>query len=204
MTFQYHSSTPELMNILLGLISGAPSVLLGIATYVLTGLALYTIAKNRGLHKSWLAWVPVANVWLLGSISDQYRYVVKGQRRAKRRWLLALNILKCGVMTALMTIVLAAGIKGLFGSLGGMADLLWTMVLLALAAGGVSIVYSVLYFMALFDVYTSMDPDTDTLFLILSIFIPLTRPFFLFFCRNKEAGMPPRRPVDPVEEADLV
>ena len=199
MTFQYHSSSPELLNILLGLISGAPTLLVGIAGYVLTGLALYTIAKNRGLHKAWVAWVPVANVWLLGSISDQYRYVVRGQRRARRNWLLVRNILKSGLNTALTAISLVLAIRGMFGSLFGMTQLLGVMVLLLSVCGGISIAYSVLYFIALFDVYTSMDPDLNTLFLILSIFVPLAKPFFLFFCRNKESGMPPRRPVNPAE-----
>ena len=199
MTFQYHSSSPELVNILFGVISGAPALMVSIAVYVLTGLALYTIAKNRGLHKAWVAWVPVANVWLLGSIADQYRYVVRGQHRARRNWLLVLNILKNGMNTALVALALVVGIRGLIGSMYGMTEMLGVIALLALACGSITIVYSVLYFIALFDVYTSMDPDLDTLFLILSIFVPLAKPFFLFFCRNKESGMPPRRPVNPAE-----
>jgi hypothetical protein len=31
------------------------------------------------------------------------------------------------------------------------------------------------------------------LFLLLSIFFSITEPFFLFFSRNKDAGMPTRR-----------
>ena len=31
------------------------------------------------------------------------------------------------------------------------------------------------------------------LFLLLSIFFNITEPFFLFFSRNKDVGMPPRR-----------
>ena len=62
---------------------GMPT-LLAIASYVLTALALYTIARRRGLRNPWLAWIPVANSWLLGSLSDQYRYVVKGEHKSKR------------------------------------------------------------------------------------------------------------------------
>ena len=46
---------------------------LSIAAYVLQALGLYTIAKRRGISNPWLAWVPVAWVWVLGSISDQFR-----------------------------------------------------------------------------------------------------------------------------------
>ena len=204
MTFQYHASSPMLANWLIGLCSGAPTFLLGLAAYVLTGLALHTIAKNRGLHKAWLAWVPVANVWLLGSISDQYRYVVKGQRRAKRNWLLVLNILKSSMITGYLGLLVSVLIRMAFGGIGDFEDLMLTALGYGLVGGGISLVYGILYFMVLYDVYTSMDPDSNTLFLILSIFIPVTRPFFLFFLRNKESGMPPRRPVNPVEEAQYL
>ena len=60
---------------------GGISSLVSIAAYVFSALALYTIAQRRGIRKAWLAWVPVLSVWILGSISDQYRYVVKGQNR---------------------------------------------------------------------------------------------------------------------------
>ena len=58
--------------------------------------------------------------------------------------------------------------------------------------------------MALYDVYTSMDPKNSVVFTVLSILFNVTEPFFLFFNRNKDAGMPPRKqqPVchDPVYE----
>ncbi len=54
-------------------------------TYVLQALSLYSIAKRRGIGKPWLSWIPVANTWILGSISDQYQYVVKGKVRNKRK-----------------------------------------------------------------------------------------------------------------------
>ena len=67
------------LGILPVLFSFLPSMALGIATYVLTALAFYTVAVRRGLKNAWLAWIPVADAWLVGSISDQYRYVAKGE-----------------------------------------------------------------------------------------------------------------------------
>ena len=90
-------SDPSLMEDLLltlipGLVSGIPSGLFSIACYVLSSLALYTLASRRGIRKAWLSWIPVLNVWILGSLSDQYRYVVKGQIKSKRKILLAFNL----------------------------------------------------------------------------------------------------------------
>ena len=72
-----------------------------IGNYVLLSLGLYTIAKRRGINKPWLAWVPVANLWLLGCISDQYRHVAHGQVKNKRKSMLILMI----VMLVLTVIV---------------------------------------------------------------------------------------------------
>ena len=57
----------EMLMLVSTLLMALPSVLLGIASYVLSAVAIYVIARRRGLRKPWLAWVPVLNVWLLGS-----------------------------------------------------------------------------------------------------------------------------------------
>ena len=77
---------------------------LGVIVYVLQALALYTIAKRRGIKKPWMAWIPLVNVWILGSISDQYQYVVKRQVKNKRKVLLGLNI----AMAALIVLLIVA------------------------------------------------------------------------------------------------
>ena len=47
-------------------------IALSIASYVLQAIALQSIAKRRGFSKPWLSWIPVANIWLLGAIADEY------------------------------------------------------------------------------------------------------------------------------------
>ena len=84
--------TMNLLVLLLQNLVGTP-VLLAVASYVLTALALYTVARRRGLKNPWLAWIPVADSWLLGSLSDQYRYVVKGEHTHRRAFLLFFRIL---------------------------------------------------------------------------------------------------------------
>ena len=191
-------------GVLSALISGVPSGLFGIATYVLTALALYTLAQRRGLNRPWLAWIPVVNCWILGSLSDQYRYVVKGEIRSKRKVLLVLQILMAVLGTAMVSVIVfmvvnlvgntvfgapiseSRAMELVLGPLVGIAGL-------ALPMAGISIAYAVIRFMALYDVYRSMDPSNSVLFLVLSILVSVTEPFFLFFNRNKDLGMPPRR-----------
>lgn len=185
------------------LTSGIPSVLLGIASYVLTSMALYSLASRRGIGKAWLSWVPVLNVWIVGSLSDQYRYVVKGQCKSKRKILLILKLVSVifvlaaliaggflvadVIRTMMYGIRMEAVLSQILGPVLGIAGLVLPMFGLAIAS-------AVIYFMALYDVFQSMDPANGVMFLVLSILFPVTEPFFLFFNREKDKGMPPRKP----------
>ena len=199
-------------GLLSGILSGIPTTLMGIAAYVLTALALYTIAKRRGLNHPWLAWIPVASAWILGSLSDQYRYVVRGENKSKRKVLLTLSILTSVLSTAMIVSVFVAVGKAMFGVIGGMGEEalleailgpLVGVVGLCLPMVGIAIAYVVVYYMALYDLYKSLDPSNCVLFLVLSIVLQVTEPFFLFFSRDKDDGMPPRRQ-DPVSHTPLM
>ncbi|MCX7708596.1 MAG: hypothetical protein N2484_01975 [Clostridia bacterium] len=43
-------------------------VIIGIVAYVLMALGLYTMAKNRGIENPWLAWIPIANLYILAKL----------------------------------------------------------------------------------------------------------------------------------------
>ena len=193
------------MWLLMRTMFGMPT-LMGIAAYVLTALALYTVAKRRGLKNPWLAWIPVADSYLLGSLSDQYRYVVNGENKSKRKILLVLRILIAVMSAALFAVLIAMCIQAFGGIMRGIGEddlmdqilgLALSLLGLSLPLIGIAIAYTVFRYMALYDVYKSMDPSNCILFLVLSILFGITRPFFLFFSRNRDDGMPPRRQ-DPV------
>ena len=175
--------------------------ILAIVGYVLRSISLYTIAKRRGIANPWLAWVPVINWWLLGSLSDQYQYVVKGKNTSRRKWLLVLNILKnllvTGFFVYAIAIVGSALKNGPFGMFGrGAADLIapvLTILSLVLPYAALVIAFGVIRFIVLYDVYRSLDPNNAVLYLVLSILFRPTEPFFLFFNREKDLGMPPRK-----------
>lgn len=184
------------------------SSLFSIASYVMTALALYTIAKRRGLHKPWLAWIPVADKWLLGSISDQYRYVTLGQNKSKRKWLLGLEIASASLLVIILGVCVSAVVQAVLGAASFYdEDALLRSALGSLIAAGalliplaaVGIAATVIRYMALYDVYKSLDPANCVMYLVLSILIPVTQPFFLLCNRNKDLGMPPRRPEAPTE-----
>ena len=172
-----------------------------IAAYVLRSIGLYAIAKRRGISNPWLAWIPVAWVWILGSISDQFRYVTKAQVKNKRTTLLVMNLIQTVASTAMMVVIGVA-----FAELVSMgivsADeealmteamiLVFKFMALGLVLGGIALATAIIHYIAMYDLYLSVNPANAVLFLILSIFISITEPFFIFFNRNKDGGMPPR------------
>lgn len=183
------------------------SVLVGIAMYVLRSLSLYTIAKRRGLNHPWLAWIPVGTEWIIGSVSDQYKYVTQGKQQSRRKVLLVLTIagMVLGVYAAGITVsrvldlVFRLDVMG-NGHISDEMALRMVMAMLSglgggLAAGILGIVAYVFREMCVYDLFKSCDPKNVVLFLVLSIFFGFTEPFFLLACRNKDLGMPPRKPV---------
>ena len=189
MDFFYYGDI--LMTTVMSLLTALPSMLLGIASWVLSAVAIYVIARRRGLTKPWLAWVPVVNVWLLGSLSDQYQYVVKRKNTSRRKWLLALNLVK-PVLGALVTgFGIAAFAPGAYYGVDWQAAMVAVGFALPMAVAAVAA--AVIRYIALYDLYRSLDPANAVLFLVLSILFNITEPFFLFFNRDKDAGMPPRR-----------
>lgn len=184
------------------------SVLVGIAMYVLRSLSLYIIAKRRGLNHPWLAWIPVGTEWIIGSVSDQYKYVTQGKQQSRRKVLLVLTIagMVLGVYAAGITVsrMLEVIIRlDTMGNGGEMSDAMALRLALSmlsglgggLAAGILGIVAYVFREMCMYDLFKSCDPKNVVLFLVLSIFFGFTEPFFLLACRNKDLGMPPRKPV---------
>ena len=201
----------ELFMVLPVLTAGIPSTLLSLAGYVLTAYALYVIAKRRGIGKAWLAWVPVANHWIIGSLSDQYQYLVKGQIKSKRKLLLVLSILQTVLAGTVLVMGAVAAISAFLSGNGKhmMTNLMGTtMAVLGLCVPmlAVSVACIVIRYMAMFDIYRSSDPENSVLYVILSIVANVTEPFFLFFNRNKDSGMPPRKqpPICDTEPAECV
>lgn len=137
---------------------------------VLTALALWRTARWRGIVRPWLALIPVADLWVLGSLSDLCRKQKWGKNGKARR---ELPLLGGG---ALGSILLVAGIVEFSG--------LWQLdilaFLLALAVWGVFLVKRTV---ALCEVYQGFAPRQVGWYIALSIVCPLLIPLFIFKCR---------------------
>ena len=219
---------PNVQELLTELVSGLEDVAytfnfatsgLGVLMYILQALALYTIAKRREIKKPWLAWIPVVNVWILGSVSDQYQYVVKRQVKNKRKILLGLNI----AMAAIGVVILAAVVWLLVvlmlmaisipaisdaqtlisnlvyytGNNAALMTLLVVAVFLTIPMAVLAVIHTVYFYIALYDVYCSCEPKNSTLFIVLSlvgnVVVDGAYAIFMMLCKDKDLGMPPRK-----------
>ena len=174
-----------------------------VVAYILQSLSLYTIAERRGIRHGWLAWIPVGNAWVLGSISDQYQYLVKGKIKNRRRVLAGLNALL--YILALVYVVSAAR-SAMLSLNAGTAELELETLALWLATFAtmipVIVVMAVNRYLAYYDLYSSCQPDKAVLYLVWSFAVSVAVPLLVFFNRNKDGGMPPRKQPKPQREPE--
>ena len=222
MSFDYsymmEEDVSELVGIFVSMIGQSVlSIGLSIAAYVLIGLGLYTIAQRRGIKHPWMAWVPMLKLWILGSIADQYCFVVKGEVRNRRKVLIVLSVVQLVaaiviyalifgmLMNFVVQIVQIPDIEAIPGgqALNMALKTVMPMLGMLLVLLAVNLVARVFQYIAYYDLFASCDPENKVLFLVLGILFSITLPFFVFACRKKDRGMPPRRvqravPVEPV------
>lgn len=170
-------------------------VLVLLEFYVLGALSLYTIAKRRGIRYYGLAWVPIGNAWILGSLSDQYRYVTAGKTQHRRAILLCLSLATYIFTFILVGMTFLSTISLLAGSRNPDAIIIFMIAKagwLRFPLFAIAVTYAVFCYIALYNVFVSCKPDNAVLSLVLSILLPVTVPFFLLDCRKKDNGMPPR------------
>ncbi len=67
------------------------SIFIMFATFVLTAIAYYLLAKKRNISKPWIAWIPFVQVYMVGKMSDDIndKYNKKTHRG---RWALIFTI----------------------------------------------------------------------------------------------------------------
>lgn len=176
-------------------------------TYIATAYSLFTIAGRRGLKGTWMAWIPLLQLWTLGQIADDYRLKAMGQKKNRRTALIVLRV-AFGVLLIAMVVALVFFIVMALESVYGPEELLEGTILTVTLAFfgslllflGTAVALAILRYMALYDLYRSCEPENAVLYLVLNIFFTITQPVFLLVCHKKDKGMPqPTPPVPPLE-----
>ena len=175
----------RVMAILLGVVGVV--LVFSLIFWIISALSLQSIARRRGIRNAWLAWVPIGNEWILGSIADQYQHLIQAKITARRKVLVWLNV-------GYAMLIIANGlVQGLTEAAAHTDEqlLIWGLAstAISLARLAVSITALVFCHMSNYDLYRSCNPKNAVTFLVLGIIFPITQPFFYLSCRKKDLGM---------------
>ena len=174
-------------------------LLAGVVLWVLFCIGVHCVARRRRIRNSWLAWVPIASLWVLGSISDQYQYLVQGKIKARRWGLPVLAVLTMAVYLAGAYCVYLCMMMGYATSTVFSLPMLLAFVFVVFFCAGVVIVV-VQSYICLYNLFSSCEPGNRNLFLALSILYPVGIAFIVYTIRKRDGGMPPRKQPAPAEE----
>ncbi len=195
----YGAHVPDVvMTTIMGalLITLAIALCIGAVLYVVQSFSLYQIATRRKIALPWLAWIPLGNCWILGSLSDQYRYLTAGKSQHRRVILTVCSGLAC-ILSVAATKMLLDLMRYPWLAYGQIrfpspAGTLLSLVCLCIGIGS-TVTCAVYSYICLYNLYRSCNPSVATMYLVISIFFPFAAPFLLLASRKNEFGMPPRK-----------
>ncbi|HIV03300.1 MAG TPA: hypothetical protein IAC74_06960, partial [Candidatus Aphodoplasma excrementigallinarum] len=160
-----------------------------IVNYVVRSLGLYRIAKYSGVHNAWLAWIPLADLFLLGKVTGDIQL---GSRTLKNTalWLLLVPLIGGAVAVCFyfgfLFVLIVAGVGATMSSssaaLGMMALvgmlMFATFLVVTIAA---SVVYYVIYGMAYYKLCTKFKDTAHSVFYtLMALFVPLADAILMY------------------------
>lgn len=179
----------------------AVSAVIGIAIYLLESISVYKMAKSAEIKNPWLAFIPVANDWVFGTLAEKYK---KKNGTKSARFGIILPVLEGIVLieTIALTIFTVISVKEITGyaldAVNTSAEMapeqfmsLIPVIILYFALMAVAIAYAVVFFIALWRVYSSFDKSNATLYIVLSIIFTISVPIILFIIRNRKPEFDP-------------
>ena len=179
----------------------AVSAVIGIAIYLLESISVYKMAKSAEIKNPWLAFIPVANDWVFGTLAEKYK---KKNGTKSARFGIILPVLEGIVLieASALTIFTVISVKEITGyaldAVNTSTEMvpeqfmsLIPVIILYFALMAVAIAYAVVFFIALWRVYYSFDKSNATLYIVLSIIFTISVPIILFIIRNRKPEFDP-------------
>lgn len=160
-----------------------------IVNYVIRSLGLYRIAKSSGVNNAWLAWIPLADLFLLGKVTGD---VQLGSRTLKNTalWLLLIPLIGGGIAVCFyfgfIFVLIVAGVGASMSASSaamGMMSLVCmlmfvTFLVVTIAA---SVVYCMIYGMAYYKLCMKFKDNAHSVFYtLMALFVPLADAILMF------------------------
>ena len=156
--------------------------------YVLYSLSLMELGSRLGVKDSWLAWIPVANLFVLGASAD----ALEAKRNISHNWRKILLFLSIAAYA-----VLAVALVGLFAFVIGLAilesnmepsfeelaPLIW-IYLLYFAAILAASALQFLNMICIYKIYEELNPKKSIKYILLTLLVPFGDVYCLSRCKN--------------------
>jgi len=181
----------------------AVSISIGIVIYLLEAIGVYKMAKSAEIKNPWLAFIPVANDWVFGTLAEKYK---KKNGTKSARFGIILPVLEGIVLieAIALTIFTVISIKEITGyaldAVNTSAEMapeqfmsLIPVIILYFAL--MAVAFAVVFFIALWRVYSSFDKSNATLYIVLSVIFTISVPIILFIIRNRKPEFDPHNNV---------
>ena len=154
-------------------------VLVGTGFYILKCIGLYKIACNRKMSNSFLALLPVANVYYMGKIADDIEKTMnRTSNSANRLLILSVSSFTLGAISIPFCFLFAA-LEYYF---------LMSLAFITLLVGIViAICYWIYFFVTLYKIYKEYIPQSAVVLQVLSVVFHIY-PFVLFAIRDMQSG----------------
>lgn len=101
-------------------------LMLSITSWIFFTIGLQTMAKREGLNNTWMAWIPFANIYLIGELVKENRLINSG-----RRYLL---ITLGGISFSVILVIFAEILNYQHAALGAIGYIIWFLVYMVFIA----------------------------------------------------------------------
>ena len=168
--------------------------IISLASYILRGIGLYTIAKHRGYEYAWLAFIPFFRVYLQGKLSGDITFKNKTMRDTGI-WLAAIPLMYGVVVSGIYGVMCLCGMLAIFSMTmhvsAGRILILIMLLILALVIGlGYKGLYKTLRIMVNYQIYCNMTSvNMAVAHAVLGALLPLYESICFFVMRNRERNM---------------
>ena len=155
-----------------------------VASYVLNALALQRIAKRRQIRNPFLAWIPFASSYLLGSIADEYD-AKNGKNHKWRKNLLIASIAPVVLFILFYISMILFAFSIPYGEMGALSLILYIFaILLFVVLSLVATLQTIFNGICMYKIFESIVPEKTIKYLILYLVVPLAGPLCLFKCKD--------------------
>ncbi len=150
---------------------------IAIITYLISAYPIYKMAKKMGRANPWLAWIPIANTYMMFAIPEKPVDLFNGKIHFEDR-----------SKAFLLWLAITYGGSAIIGmaSMVTVIPILGTIIYMVLYMAYIAVIYIVKYVMYK-DIYDTFMPDqNNVVFGVLTVFIPIVGIVMLWIAASKE------------------